>query len=281
MAGSQVADPTKVGNDSALPNAVSVLMRPLVRLLLEKQLPYGALTKLLKRVFVEVAGNDLVIEGRRQTDSRVSLLTGIHRKDVKRLREEIEHEAELPTRASLGAQIVSHWVGSSEFLDENGEPMPLDRMSEDGPSFESLVASVNRDIPACSILDEWLRLGVVVRDDDDRIVLSETSFVPEEGLEEKLHFFGRNLHDHIAAGAHNILGQGPPFLDRSVYYDKLSPESAAELAAYAREEGAAMLQRINRKAYELQQQDVETPDATHRITMGTYFFSADTERGEK
>ncbi|MBW2389345.1 MAG: hypothetical protein JRG89_13030 [Deltaproteobacteria bacterium] len=260
---------------SALTRAVYSLMLPLVRLLLEKQLTYASLMNLLKRVYVEVAGNEMVIEGRRQTDSRISLLTGIHRKDIKRLRKEIADDVSMPNHASLGALVVSRWTGSPDFLDSDGNPIPLERSSVTGPSFESLVSSVNSDIPACSVLDEWLRLGVAVRDDHDRICLSETSFIPDQGLEEKLHFFGRNLHDHIATGAHNVLGEGPPFLDRSVYYDKLSPESVQELAELARVEGAALLQRINQRALELQQRSDGSADATHRITMGTYFFSAD------
>lgn len=260
---------------SALTRAVHSLMLPLVRLLLEKQLTYVSLTNLLKRVFVEVAADEMVIEGRRQTDSRISLLTGIHRKDVKRLRTEIAEDVSVPSRASLGALVVSRWIGSPEFMDDEGHPLALERTSETGPCFESLVSSVNSDIPACSVLDEWLRLGVVERDEHDRVCLRETSFVPDRGLEEKLHFFGRNLHDHIATGAHNILGGGPPFLDRTVYYDKLSPEAAREIADLAREEGAALLQRINQRALELQQLSDGSADATHRITMGTYFFSAD------
>ncbi|MBW2724569.1 MAG: hypothetical protein JRE71_09295 [Deltaproteobacteria bacterium] len=252
---------------SALTRAVYSLMLPLVRLLLEKQLTYASLMNLLKRVYVEVAGNEMVIEGRR--------LTGIHRKDIKRLRKEIADDVSMPNHASLGALVVSRWTGSPDFLDSDGNPIPLERSSVTGPSFESLVSSVNSDIPACSVLDEWLRLGVAVRDEHDRICLSETSFIPDQGLEEKLHFFGRNLHDHIATGAHNVLGEGPPFLDRSVYYDKLSPESVQELAELARVEGAALLQRINQRALELQQRSDGSADATHRITMGTYFFSAD------
>lgn len=265
---------------AALSRAVLALMRPLVRLLLEKQLTYVSLVPLLKRVFVDVAARDLEIEGRRQTDSRVSLLTGIHRKDVKRLRQELSENRSLPSRAGLGALVVSRWIGSPEYQDELGEPLRLERTSESGPSFEKLVASVNGDIPACSVLDEWLRLGVVERDEDGRIRLTETSFVPEQGLEEKLHFFGRNLHDHIAAGTHNILGEGPPFLDRTVYYDKLSAASAEELAAFARREGAALLQRVNQRAFELQRRDEEDPHATRRITMGTYFYSTDVDTVE-
>lgn len=269
------------GIEGALSRAVLTIMRPLVRLLLEKQFTYMSMMKLLKRVFVEVAGTDLGIEGRRQTDSRISLLTGIHRKDVRRLRAEIDEDEGVPSKAGLGALVVSRWTGSPDFQDATGKPLPLERLTKSGPSFETLVSSVTADIPACSILEEWLRIGVVNRAEDGLIHLNETSFVPNRGLEEKVHFFGRNLHDHIATGTHNILGEGPPLLDRSVYYDKLSPQSAEELATLAREEGAALLQRINQRAFALQERDAGGETATQRITMGTYFYSADVEPVEE
>ncbi len=275
-----MAEPTSIqtsadGAPSGFASALRTILQPLAHLLLEKQLTYTSLLDVVKRVFVQVAEHDMVIEGRRQTDSRISLLTGIHRKDVKRLRREIAEDVARPSRASLGALVVSRWTGAPEFLSPDGRPQPLPRVSENGPSFDSLVSSVTADIPACSLLDEWLRLGVVERDTQGNIHLSQTSFVPDRGFGEKLHFFGRNLHDHIAAGTHNLLEQGPPFLDRSVFYDRLSEQSTRELAAMAREEGAALLQRVNQRAFELQQRDEEANDATHRMTMGTYFFATD------
>ena len=68
--------------------AVRRLLRPLVKLLLNYSVQYPALTSLLKQTYVEVA-TAMPVEGKIQTDSRVSLLTGIHRLDVKRLRNEI------------------------------------------------------------------------------------------------------------------------------------------------------------------------------------------------
>ena len=180
---------------------------------------------------------------------------------------------------SLGALLVSRWIGEPEYLDAEGKPRVLPRRGP-GPSFETLVESVSTDLPPRSVLDEWLRLGVVTDDEDGMLRLSADSFVPSKGFDEKLHFFGRNLRDHIASGAYNILEEGPPFLDRSVYYDQLSRASAEELAQLAREEGAELIRRINRRALELQSEDAEEArETTHRMTLGAYFYAAD-ERNE-
>ena len=62
-----------------LRQALRAVLRPLVRLLLQNQLTYPAFAALLKEVYVELADAEFRLSGKRQTDSRVSLLTGIHR----------------------------------------------------------------------------------------------------------------------------------------------------------------------------------------------------------
>lgn len=268
------------GDPRTLNRAVRRLLRPLVRLLLEKQLDYPGLSRLLKALYVEVAEQDLALPGRRPTDSRISLLTGVHRREVKRIRSELRSEAGPPTRVGLSALLIARWTGDAEYLDAEGRPRSLPRRAPRGtPSFESLVTAVSTDLPPRSVLDEWLRLGVVAMDGEDEIRLVEESFVPEAGHEDKLHFFGRNLRDHIATGARNLLGGDPPYLDRSVYYDGLTKESADELARFAREQGADLLRRVNQRSLELQRADTAREGASYRMTFGAYFYAVD-EREE-
>jgi hypothetical protein len=257
----------------ALVAALSRLLAPLVRLLVANGITHPFLGNLLKRVYVDVAEREFAIEGRPQTISRLSLLTGIHRKDVKRLREEPPEVATVPRTVSLGAQLVSRWVGLPEFRDDDG-PRPLPRLAaRDGsPSFESLVESVSKDIRPRAILDEWVRLGVARIDESDRVRLNTRAFVPARGFDEKAHYLGRSLSDHIAAAARNLDGQEPPLLERTVYYDELSEESVAELADLSRQLGADALDAVNRRALELQTRDAEQPGANRRMSFGVYFF---------
>lgn len=256
----------------ALVAAITRLLAPLVRLLLANGITHPILANLLKRVYVDVAESEFTIEGRPQTISRLSLLTGIHRKDVKRLREEPPEVAGVPRSVSLGAQLVSRWMGLPEFRDEDG-PRPLPRLaSGDEPSFESLVESVSKDIRPRAILDEWLRLGVAHVDDEDRVRLNTRAFVPARGFDEKAHYLGRSLGDHIAAAARNLGGDHAPLLERSVYYDELSEESVAELGELSRRLGAEALEQVNQRALELQTRDASSGDATRRMSFGVYFY---------
>jgi hypothetical protein len=252
------------------------LLRPLVRFMLSQGVTYPMLGDLLKSVYVEIAAEEFTLKNKRQTDSRISLLTGVHRKDVKRLvHEPLSREAEDQSSATLGGQLVSRWTGQKAYLDARGRPLPLKRLASDGGarSFEALVASVSKDIRSRAVLDEWLRLGIAHMDDNDRVCLNVDAFVPKQGFEEKAFFFGQNLHDHIAASTHNMLGQGAPFLERSVYYDTLTRESIDELRRMAADLGMQALQEINRKALELEARDAKRADANQRMNFGVYFYN--------
>ena len=259
-----------------LVDALRGLLRPLVRLLIGYQLTYPLLLRLLKSVYVEVAVTDFSVGGAPLSDSRVNLLTGIHRKDIKRLRNEPPEAAQPVASASLGAQLVGAWLGSDRYADADGRPLPLPLKAPapDQPGFDTLVAEVCRqDIRPRVILDEWIQLGVA-RLDAGEVVLNTGAFTPERGFDEKMFFFGKNLRDHIAAGADNIAGGKPPHFDRSVYYDRLSPESVAELKRFAGDLGMEALTRLNRRARALQQSDSARNDAGYRINFGIFHYTA-------
>lgn len=262
---------------ATLISALQHMLRPLVRLLLANGVGYTTLMEILKSVFVKVAEEDFRIAGKAQTDSRISLLTGVHRKDVRRLRQGSVERLQQSRQASLSAQLFALWTGSPEFLDASGQPKPLQRLAsrKSGLSFESLVASVSKDIRPRAVLDEWLRIGAVELDLDDRVHLNLEAFIPKKGFEEKVFYFGHNMHDHMAAVAHNLTEGTPPFLDRCAYYSQLSEASVDELAAAARKAGMQALQGINRRALELKAADSDRPGGRRRMTFGVYFYSAE------
>lgn len=260
----------------ALVLALRRVLRPLVRLMLARGMTYPYLAELLKTLFVEVADKEFRIGNKPSTDSRINLMTGVHRKDVSRLRQVLESSEEtVPSVVSLGAQLVAVWLGSSRYLDGGGRPLPLPRFASEGGelSFEGLVASVNSDIRSRVVLDEWRRLGVVRFDDERRVCLNTDAFVPAEGFDEKAFYFGHNLHDHAAAATHNLLGGQPAFLERSAHYDALSSESIRMLASQSEELGMQALLALNKNALAAEQNDANDASPRQRMTFGIYFYS--------
>lgn len=258
--------------------ALRKLLRPLVRLMLSFQITYPYLVNMLKSIYVEVADEDFKVHDKRQSDSRINLLTGVHRKDVKRLRAEPEEHLNTPKNISIGAQLIAFWLGSEEFTDAQGAPLPLPLRSATqtigGKTFDDLVEMVCRqDIRPRVILDEWLNMGVAHLTSENKLVLNTGAFTPEKGFDEKVFFFGKNIHDHLSASTLNLLGHKPSYFDRSVYYDNLTLASVEQLNLLANEVGMHALTTINKSALALQQQDQTLDDKTYRMNFGVFNYN--------
>ena len=234
----------------AIVRAVAQVLRPLVRLLLDHGITLPMLEEMLKTTYVAVAREQFGAAGREPNDSRLSVLTGIHRKDVKRLRGAPASDEPPPMIVTVGGQIIVQWNARPEFLDAKNRPRRLPRLRRNGgaSSFEALAESVSTDVGPRAILDELLRLEIVRIDKGDRVCLETSAFVPRKGLEEKAFYFGKNIHDHLATVADNLRGRHPPQLERSVHYAGLSKASVAKLAKAAELAGMGVLKKINRKA---------------------------------
>lgn len=270
-----MSDRATIPPAAALIGQAGRLLRPLVRLMIRAGITFPVLEDLLRSLFVDVAQNDLLSDPKTRTDSRISLLSGVHRKEIRRLRLMPQALTETPAIVTVASQIIARWLGSPPWTDAHGAALPLPR-GNDPVSFERLVESVTKDMRARAILDSWLADGVVSIDSEERVVLNEAAFVPQPGQEAQLFYFGRNLHDHIAAASANITAVGSaPFLDRSVHYDRLPADVADRLAAISRDAAQKMLLEINRAA--LRMTDGAEPDTlpTRRVNLGVYLYLDD------
>lgn len=274
-------NPNSIGSpSSALIQALTRILKPLVRLLIRHHITFPLISQILKSIYLQVADEETASDAKRSTDSRLSVLTGVHRKDVRRLRQENETIAMPEIKpTSLGAQVIAAWISDAEYTDKKGNALPLHRYATSGePSFEQLVGDISRqDVKARSLLDEWLRAGIVELDENDKVILKTEAFIPEENFDEKVFFFGHGVHDHLAAGVENLAGKTPPHFDRSVYYNNLKPESVAELKAFIDEEAMNLIKQANKKARAMQKRDSGKEGAHYRFRFGAYFFSADTK----
>ncbi len=253
------------------------LLRPLVSLLIRSGVTYPVTADLLRDLYVDVALRDILTDAKARTDSRVSLLTGVHRKEIRRQRATPGGDEGTPEVVTLSSQIIARWLGAAPWAGAGGVPVPLPRAAPDGaPSFDGLVASVTKDVRPRAVLDEWLTQDLVRLDAQDRVVLNVDSFVPRPGRDEQMFYFGRNLHDHIAAAAANVSAVAKaPFLDRSVHYDALPVAAAEQLEAMGREAAVRMLLDINRRAMELAEAHDPPTGPTRRVNLGVYLYAED------
>ena len=138
------------------------LLRPLVRLLIRNGITYPVISEAVRDLYLDVALRDILTEDRARTDSRVSLLTGVHRKEIRRQREAPAQQEATPEVVTLSSQIIARWLGAAPWAGTGGVPLPLPRAAAaDEPSFDGLVAAVTKDLRPRAVLDEWLSQDLV------------------------------------------------------------------------------------------------------------------------
>lgn len=266
---------TLVEPPPALVRAVRRLLRPLVRGLIAHGFTYTFLTQILKEVFLETAEKDFRSRGERPTDSCINLLTGINRKEIRRLRTDVPTSECTAPSLSLNAKLVRRWMFEREYQDESGAPRPLPRRGQNavGPDFDDLVEGVSKDIRPRAVLDEWLRLGIVSQDATGQLHLNQDVLSPGEGFEGMADYFGTNLHDHLAVSVHNLLRKRPPRLEHAVHYPQASSLAVTGLGTVAQRVGMLALLAFEQEAVKGQVHETTGYGATSRVNFGIYFHA--------
>lgn len=249
------------------------LMRPLVRMLIARGITAPAFYKVLKAVYVEVAHDQFRIDDGAPTDSRITLLTGVHRRDVRSIlsaEDEVWDKARAKT--AVFATVLGQWMSRAEFVDADGAPRPLSRGTGDAASFEALVRAVNTDIRPRTVLDELLRQELVAEGEDGLLRITEKGRRGPSSDDDKLVFFATNLGDHIAAASENILADDPPFFERAVFYNQMTPEAVDQVEARARGLSQGLLETLNSESQALRAANPATEDGAERYRLGVYFY---------
>jgi hypothetical protein len=276
---------------------VKVLMAPIATWLLRHGAAYPAFAEAMKSVFLEAARTEL--EGpdgsakAAATQSALSVLSGLHRKDVRALSELKLGEAQSNqrqmtapvgnagkqiSRVSLPSQVFTRWLTDKRYRAADGAPRALLRSAPEGKrhlSFEGLCRELSNDVHPRAVLDELLRLGQVALDEDKVMVLA-SAFIPTAELDLMNALFSANAADHVAAAVSNITTDAPKFLEQSIFADGLTAESVELLHTTARLAWASAFDSMVTQARERVEQDSDLHDrglAPMRMRFGVYFFN--------
>lgn len=249
-----------------------VVLRPVVRWLLRKGVNYVGLAAALKEVFVAEAREELARSGRKITDSAVSVLSGVHRKDLRSFAAREQAGMTVSSRGpTLASQLVTRWLTEADYADSMTEGLRSLPRHGPAPSFEALAREVSTDVHSRTLLDELIRLGVA-RLEGDRVFLSGDAFVPAQEYSEMAAMLSASTSDHLAAAVHNLTGEGPRFLEQSVFADGLSPQAVEELSQVARQLWAQSFQAMVAQARERAGGNDDSAGPGWRMRFGAYYY---------
>ncbi len=262
----------------ALSAALVRMLRPLVRILLRSRVSFKTFSDLTKWLFVDVCMQDFCLDGRKQTLSRVAIMTGLSRKEVRRVldmpRPQDRESAEQYNRAS---RVVAGWRRDPEFRDRQGRVANLE-VKGDGRDFSELVRRYSGDVPVRALLDELVRTGTVEILEGGRVRLRARSYVPGGDAKLKIHILGTDVGHLIATIDHNLqvdeTSGCAPFFQRKVRYDNLPAEILPKLRLVSAEAGQHLLEKLD--AW-LAANDRDTNPAVHGdgrfvAGLGIYYF---------
>ncbi len=255
-----------------LSRAVLRILRPLVRLLLRNGMSYAAFAELARRAYVETACADFAIEGRKPTVSRAAVVTGLTRKEVKRLMESgSDAGAETQRAYNRAARVVTGWARDQAFHTVAGEPADL---AVDGGAgdFPALVKRYSGDMPVRAVLDELARVGVIAETADGRVRLLQRAYLPAGDDAQQLHIFGSTAADLLRTMDHNLSGAGAyPLFQRTVSYDGIPRAALDAWRARAAAQSQRLLEEFDRLLAAVDR-DATSADTADRVRTGVGIF---------
>ncbi len=265
---------------SVIYKALYKLLRPLIKILLEHGISASEFTEVVRRVYVNVAETDFQIPGKKQSTSRISVVTGLNRTEVARIREISEQEPEdagwlFHNRA---ARVVSGWCGDKAYQ-RKGKPADLPLEGEVG-SFSALVKYYSGGMPVRAVLDELLRVGTAKKMEDGKIRLCQEVYVPHQSSEELLRFMGEAASDLLSTIQHNLNSSVEDSrLQLSVAYDNLPEEAVDKFKQLSRDEAILLLKQWDRwlAQFDRDANPEIQGSGRSRAGVGIYFFEENLE----
>ena len=256
-------------------NTFLLVMRPIVRILLRYGIGYREFVEVVKTAFVYVASSDFGLRGRPTNISRVAVMTGLTRKEVKRLRDKLSSgDTIIAVKTTPLADVLHHWHAQAEFTTADGSPARLPFDGDEG-SFTSLVRAYGGDVPAGAMRTEMRRVGVIQETDDGYLEVLNRTFKPESDHEGLIAVLVHGAYALLSNIAHNTDPDrtGGTWANRFAYTQALRKGQTNQLRRITRDRIAEFAESIDDvfMAYEALHEEDES-GSNDAVAIGVFYF---------
>lgn len=257
-------------------NAFLLVLRPVIRILLRYGIGYREFAEITKTAFVDIASTDFGIRGRPTNISRVAVMTGLTRKEVKRLRTQIGRGENLVSvKTTPFVDVLHHWHAQPEFTDNAGNPREL-RFSGEENSFSDLVKRFGGDIPAGAMRTEMKRVGVVQEDEARRLKIISRSFRAESDHEALLTILVHSVYPLLTNAAYNTDPDrtDATWANRVAHTTSLRMQDTKQLRRIAKDRIVDFVESIDDLfiAYESLQDESKDDETSNPVAVGVFYF---------
>jgi hypothetical protein len=265
-------DPTQPPETQALMDAIGAVLGPLARLAVARGVRFSDLEERMKQAFVQAARDAHPGGLPHRQVSRISITTGINRREVTRL----VKTANEPTaqQLSLAMRAYFRWSTDPDFQDADGQALALKRQGESG-SFEAMASRVTRDVHPRSLLEDMVRLKIAVWDAEaDIVTLSNDAFVPNDDVAHLLEFLGANVGDHLRAAVENVSGVQPRHFEQSIRGTGMATASMHSMRPLLEQQWKAMTRKLVPELQRRIDADGQAgPEPAGEVRIGLYMYS--------
>lgn len=254
--------------EQQLLSVVRRLLQPIVRFCLRSNVKLQDLTECAKSVYLQVAAEEIEARGNKVSLSRLSVMSGVHRRDVMRL---YRDEEEPKPSTNLIGKVLGQWLQDRRFCDSPGKPKVLSCAGV-GNQFARLVESVSKDLNSYTVLFELERIGAVERTKKG-LRLLHSSYVPKGNLLAGIEMMSRDVSDLMQAVQENLESETPRNLHLQTEFDRIPVEAEPEIRKWVLREGAAFHARVREflARFDLDFRASKSDrEPTARVAIGTF-----------
>jgi len=246
------------------------ILKPLIRILLRNGVAYGTFADIARKIYVDSGFDEARRSGQKETVSNVSIITGINRKEVKRLREALAVDTDNSLRKfNRIVRVLAGWQHDEEFLDEDHEVKDL-QLDGDTGSFTALVRKYSGDMPVVAMLNALMDSGNIKIIDNGNIQLINPNYLPKSDSDEKLNILGIDTAEFIETIDHNITIEHA----EDAWFQRKASNTQVRVASLPK-----LKQRINKKAQQLledidadfSENETDDDEPTCSVSIGIYF----------
>lgn len=257
-------------------DAFLLVMRPVVRILLRYGIGYREFVEVTKTAFVDVASSDFGLRGRPTNISRVAVMTGLTRKEVKRLRDKIASgDSKISVKTTPLSDVLHQWHAQGDFTDKSGAPLTLP-FSGDKGSFSDLVKRFGGDIPAGAMRTEMKRVGAVTEDQEGNLTLTRRVFTSGSNHDKLLTLLVHGAYALLSNIAHNTDAstESTAWAHRIAYTKSLPQGDSGQLRRITRDRISEFAESIDDvfMAYEALHEGDTRDEESSAIAVGVFYF---------
>ena len=255
-----------------LQNSLRKILRATVRILLRNGMSYGEFDQITRQCFVDVAFRGFAPAGKKQTISNVAILTGLNRKEVKKLHEfDADHDGQEAGKYNRAVRVLGGWLNDPRFLRKDGNPRDLE--SEGEGSFSELVKQYSGDMPVAAMQKVLTQSGNIEVSDDGRLRLLSHAYLPADDPEEKIAILGSDTSQLIETIEFNMTAPEEALrFQRKASNPRVAVASIPEIKQFLRRKGQAFLEEVD---LYFTQHEAREDEPGAELSVSVYYYESE------